>query len=398
MNTAKARRYWHLIYDLYGCPSPLLDSPAAGLEVVRDVCKSGGLTIVGQFRKRYSFGGYSCGLFLSESHITLHTWPECSYCAVDMFLCAGNWDAAERTLLREMRPERHRKRVLVRGPRAAKQAERWIHSNATEDYYEAFRAERVLLKRTTPYQSLQVIENPTLGKVLLLDDDIQLATRDERIYHEFLVHPAMLAHPCPKSVLILGGGDGGALREVAKYPQIDRIVVVDIDKDVVQCAAKVLQEVNNNSFSDPRVALLYMDAGKYLGKESFDVIIIDLTAPDGVSIRAYDKMVQKLPSAMNDGAYTAMHSGWWACEALSGYPDAVLHKLNHVLVQNMWIPSFACFWSFVLGWRHGQSTHQVLSRISSGRVPGRGTTHFDPTDYASRAFVRASDVQTENPP
>src|SRR6266404_4568779 len=188
MKTKIKQRYWHLIYDMYGCPARILSSLGTGLEVVRKVCKSGKLTVVGEFRKRYSSKGYTCGVFLSESHISLHTWPEHSYCAVDMFLCAGDKEAAETVLLQELQPERHRKRLLIRGPSAETGHERWIRSNGTQDYYEAFRAEKLILNKRTAYQSLQVIENATFGRLLFLDNDIQLATRDERIYHEFLVH------------------------------------------------------------------------------------------------------------------------------------------------------------------------------------------------------------------
>jgi len=136
------------------------------------------------------------------------------------------------------------------------------------------------------YQLIEVWEVAALGRVFTLDGRPMTATGDEFIYHECMSHPAALAHPAPQRALILGGGDGGAARELLRHPSLAQIVIAELDPDVVAVARRYFPSVHHNAFDHPRVALHLGDAAAYVrqsraqGDASFDLAVFDLTPPD----------------------------------------------------------------------------------------------------------------------
>ncbi len=177
------------------------------------------------------------------------------------------------------------------------------------------RMERVIASGRTQYQDYFLFETKGFGKVLVLDKDVQSTERDEYIYHETLVHPAMLAHPEPKSVLIIGGGEGATLREVLKHPTVERAVMVDIDGELVEVAKAHMPEWHQGAFDDPRTELVIGDGRAYLEgtAERFDIILIDLTDPVGEDNPArllYTVEFYRLVQArLNPGGVMGMQAG-----------------------------------------------------------------------------------------
>ena len=143
----------------------------------------------------------------------------------------------------------------------------------------------------TRYQSVDIVELHGLGKSLVLDGKIQSSLHDEHWYHEALVHPIMLAHPNPRRVLVIGGGEGATLREVLKHKTVERVVMVDIDKELVELSKRYLSEWHQGSFTDPRVEIVFSDGRKYVEDvaEEYDVVILDLVDPmeKGPATRLY---------------------------------------------------------------------------------------------------------------
>ena len=146
---------------------------------------------------------------------------------------------------------------------------------------QLFEFERIILERKTKYQHVLIAELKSFGKALFLDGVIQSTQRFEFIYHEALVHPALITHPKPEKILVIGGGEGATIREVLKHNTVKRCVMVDIDKELVEIAMRYLPEFHRGSFYDKRVKLEYMDGGRFIEqcKEKFDVIILDLVDP-----------------------------------------------------------------------------------------------------------------------
>lgn len=141
---------------------------------------------------------------------------------------------------------------------------------------------KILYEGKSKYQEIQVVESHYFGKILILDGVVQFTEKNEFFYHEMLTHPVMFAHKNPQNVLIIGGGDGGILREVLKHKSVKKAVLVDIDKDVVEVSKKFFPTVAC-SMDDPRAIILNEDGFKYIQdyKNEFDVIIVDSTDPVG---------------------------------------------------------------------------------------------------------------------
>jgi len=139
---------------------------------------------------------------------------------------------------------------------------------------------KIIYEEVTPFQEIIVRHDPYLGNALFLDGRLQVTEKDSFNYHEHLVMPAFAIHPNPKKVLLIGGGDGGALYQIEKF-DVEEIDFVDIDRRVIEIAKKYLKGVHRNSFDDERVNIVIADGRKYLEgkKEEYDIIIIDLPDP-----------------------------------------------------------------------------------------------------------------------
>jgi len=142
-------------------------------------------------------------------------------------------------------------------------------------------AKRILVHRRTRYQEFIVAELAGLGKSLIIDGKVQSSLLDEHWYHEALVHPVMLAHPCPRRVLIVGGGEGATAREVLRHTCTEEVIMVDIDYDLVEQARTLLAEWHQGAYNDPRLRVVIGDGREYIGgqRDSFDVIILDVVDP-----------------------------------------------------------------------------------------------------------------------
>lgn len=145
---------------------------------------------------------------------------------------------------------------------------------------------KVLYKKRSKFQEIEVFENPVYGRVMTLDGAVMVTTKDEFTYHEMIVHVPMAIKPDAKRVLVIGGGDGGTARELTKYNSIDLIKVVEIDEDVVQVSKDYFSELSIG-FEDKRLELIIDDGVKFVANspdESYDLIIIDSTDPNPESI------------------------------------------------------------------------------------------------------------------
>ena len=158
----------------------------------------------------------------------------------------------------------------------------WYSEYHTPDVRLSIKVTAQLHTEKSDYQRICVYESPEFGRFLTLDGVLMLTERDEFIYHEMITHVPMAVRPGIKSVLVVGAGDGGAARELIKYPDIEKIDVVEIDRRVVEICKEYLPKTACG-FSDPRVRLIYADGLKYLRHvdEQYDLVIVDSTDPTG---------------------------------------------------------------------------------------------------------------------
>lgn len=147
----------------------------------------------------------------------------------------------------------------------------------------SLQVKKVLFHERSKFQDVLVFESTNYGNVLVLDGCIQITDRDEFSYHEMIAHTPLFAHKNPKKVLVIGGGDGGVVREVAKHKCVEKIVLCEIDKMVVDVSKKYFPKVSSALVNDKRVEIIHEDGAKYLAanKDSFDVIIVDSSDPVG---------------------------------------------------------------------------------------------------------------------
>ena len=150
-------------------------------------------------------------------------------------------------------------------------------------YAQRFQVQRIVARARSPFQEIVIFENPAYGRVLALDGVIQTTETDEFVYHEMLTHVPILAHGRVKDVLVIGGGDGGILREVLRHRSVKRATMVEIDGLVVDLCRQHLPSLSDGAFDDPRAEVLIDDGIKYVTNTDrrFDVIIVDSTDPSG---------------------------------------------------------------------------------------------------------------------
>lgn len=141
----------------------------------------------------------------------------------------------------------------------------------------------------SPYQSVEVHDTRSFGKLFRLDGHFMTSEKDEFFYHENLVHVAAVAHPSPETALIIGGGDGGSAEELLKYSTMKSVTLVEIDLAVIDIARKYFAEIHRGALSDPRLKLLVEDGMAFVrsATETYDLVVLDLTDPGGPSQPLY---------------------------------------------------------------------------------------------------------------
>ncbi len=150
-------------------------------------------------------------------------------------------------------------------------------------YGQSYVIDEVLFENRTEHQHLIIFKNDQFGHVMALDGIVQTTEKDEFVYHEMLAHVPMFAHGNVKNVLIIGGGDGGILREVLKHSSVEKVTMVEIDQAVVDMGIQYFPNHSAGAFDDPRFNLVIQDGVDFIlnNEEKFDVIISDSTDPEG---------------------------------------------------------------------------------------------------------------------
>ena len=233
----------------------------------------------------------------------------------------------------------------------------WFAESVSPDLAVMLRLKSVLFSGSTAYQKVEVLDSDVFGRTLVLDGKTQSTEADEFIYHESLVHPAMLFHPGPRSVFIGGGGEGGTLREVLAHRSVEHATMIDLDREVVELCRTHLPDHHQGSFDDYRVTLRHEDARAFLqsGGEGYDVMIMDLVDPleEGTAYLLYtDEFYSIAKSRLNPGGILVTQSG------PAGLPNhqecftTIFHTLSqvfsHAAAAQVHVPAFQTLWGFTI--------------------------------------------------
>ncbi len=293
----------------------------------------------------------------------------------------------------------------------------WFWEFVTPHLIQQFSISDIIYSGETEFQSIQVVDTPGFGKCLILDDKIQCSETDEFIYHEALVHPPMITHPNPETVFIAGGGEGATLREILAHSTVKRVVMVDIDREVVAICREFLPSLSQGAFEDDRVELLHVDALKYLDdtQEKFDVVIIDLTEPieEGPAYLLYTKeFYQDLRHKLTDDGLIALQSGSTSMIISLGF-IAVANTLRTafpvVAPYLAEIPSFGGTWGFDVASQNldprllsdEEVDRRISSRINKTLRFYDGITHrgiFSTPKYLREEMAREKRIITRDQP
>ncbi len=246
----------------------------------------------------------------------------------------------------------------------------------TKNYATLVNVERILYRGQSKYQVIEVLSTKQFGKLLILDGKTQLSTSDEFIYHEALVHPALTLHPKPQRVLIIGGGDGGALREVLKHKSVREVTLVELDPEVIEVVKTYLPEVPSGAFEDKRVKIVFTDGRKYVEgciKEGslFDIVICDVTDPGGPSRYLYTlEFYKMIKSILNKPGVIVTHaeSPFFHLKEFLTITVTLSEVFEVARPYKAWIPSFGAPWAFVLASNDRELDPYLLSKAQVERV------------------------------
>lgn len=160
----------------------------------------------------------------------------------------------------------------------------WLKEGQISNAAMTYKVKETLSKKSTPFQELCILDTEAFGRMLLLDGIVQTTINDEYVYHEMIAHIPLFTHPNPKKVLVVGGGDGGSIREILKHPSVEKAVLCEIDGVVIEECKKYLPEISC-ALDDPRCEIFVGDGIKYVHehKNEFDVVIVDSTDPFGAA-------------------------------------------------------------------------------------------------------------------
>ena len=234
---------------------------------------------------------------------------------------------------------------------------KWHSELVTTDLMMLYRIKDIIHTGETGYQKVDIIDTGAFGRCLVLDGKTQSSEADEYIYHEALVHPALLFHSGPESVFIGGGGEGATLREVLHHNTVSRVVMVDLDPKVVELCRSYLPGHHQGAFDDARVELRHEDARQYLltCQETFDVIVLDLVDPmeGGPSYLLYTQEFYNIAKTkLRPGGLLVTQAGPAGLLNYTECYTAVARTLSQVFPRaypyTVYVPAFTTLWGFVL--------------------------------------------------
>ena len=218
----------------------------------------------------------------------------------------------------------------------------------------AWQVREVLYHKRSLYQDVAVLDTVHFGRMLVLDGAVMTTEGDEFVYHEMLTHPGLLAHPRPKSVCVVGGGDGGTVREVLKHTTVERVVLAEIDEDVINVCREFFPRLAG-ALSDSRVDIQIGDGAKYLAEHrgEFDAVISDSTDPVGPGVVLFeDPYFRSAKQALCEGGFfvTQCKSVWLDAEMIRNVKRRWAGLFRIVGVYGATIPTYPSgSWTFIIG-------------------------------------------------
>jgi len=257
--------------------------------------------------------------------------------------------------------------------------ELWYTEKQTPNHGITTKISRTIHTEKTPYQQLDIIETNQFGRMLVLDGMVMTTQKDEFVYHEMISHVALNTHPNPKKVLVVGGGDGGAIREILKHSSVEQAVLAEIDGRVIETSKEYLPEIAG-ALDDPRVDIQVVDGIEYIHqhKAMFDIIMVDSTEPIGPAVGLFEKgFYQGIYEALKeDGILVAQtESPWFNGELIKRVFKDIQAIFPITRLYTVSIPTYPSgLWSFTMG-----SKKYDPLEVDEGRLKTFETKYYSPS-------------------
>lgn len=245
----------------------------------------------------------------------------------------------------------------------------WVTEQQTDDVALQLRVGQTLHSEVTPYQRLDVVDTDRFGKMLLLDGMVQTTERDEWVYHEMISHVGLFTHPAPKRVAIVGGGDGGAVREALKHKSVEQVTLVEIDERVIEASRKYLPTISSG-LDDERTEILVADGIQHIreSKGAYDVVMIDSTEPVGAAVGLFSRSFYEAlyEAVSDDGLIVAQtESPFYNADLIRDTNAALRSVFPIVRLYLAFIPTYPSgMWSFTLASKKHDPLHVAAERIA----------------------------------
>ncbi|MGD9822352.1 MAG: polyamine aminopropyltransferase [Aminobacteriaceae bacterium] len=262
--------------------------------------------------------------------------------------------------------------------------ELWITEEQSPDMKLSLRVSDVLLNVKSPYQDILLVDTGEYGRMMILDGAIQITERDEFCYSEMMAHVALSSHPDPRRVLIVGGGDGGVLREVLRHKNVEKATLIDIDEDVINASKRFLPTISA-ALEDPRADVKPMDAMVYIkaAKEEFDIAIVDSTDPVEFAAGLFE-------SPFYRDIHTALKKdGMVVAQTESPFTDRNVVRDAFREMSSVF-PVVRMYWGAMPTYPSGMWTYTVGSKTADPSLPLRPAP--EGTKYYTSEIHRASFV------
>ncbi len=344
----------HHIAEFVNCETKYLNIPDKLEDFVLEGIEKSGLKYRKIISHKFDPVGVTLLAIISESHISMHTYPEAASVSVDVFTCSSpkKQEKFLKFLEKKLKPELVRVVEVQRGNTIDIIDKNWIISEADYDFEIKYHIKKKLYEGKSDYQWIDVVENETFGRMLFLDRDLQITEFDAHIYNDAILEPIKQEPEKFKEVAIFGGGDGGILKEMLKLNP-EKVTLIDIDKDVIEISKKYLKKICGKAFDDPRAEIVNEDVNKYMNRmKAVDAIISDLTMHPETFTHLdrpvyLERLFKKIKRKLRKGGILTMQ----VCSSFDkdtfALVDSLLKELfTEVSYRKVYIPSFAEEWIF----------------------------------------------------
>lgn len=416
----------HILVEFMGCDPHIMNDVSSIERDMVGAAQKAGATVINSTFHHFSPYGVSGVVVIQESHLAIHTWPEYGYAAVDLFTC-GEMDAwisfdylkecfgAKQYSALEMK--RGAVQLLTRTEfdisSMREKATEWRNpdmytrnvwfTDKDEDQALSLRfTGEVFYDVQSPFQRVRIMESYKYGKMLTLDDMVMTTEKDEFHYHEMISHPAMFTHGNVKNVLVIGGGDGGTVREILRHEGVEKVTMVEIDAEVINSCKEFLPNIAA-AFDNPKLELLVDDGiafAKNAAPNTYDLIIVDGSDPVGPAEGLFSvSFYQNCFAALKEGGILVAQG------ESPKFNEKAFSELNFTLrgifgkenapVSLFFVPTYPTgMWSFQYGLKGAKHPKSVTNHAEiDAFVDAKGLRYYNADvhigSFATPNFVKA---------